>query len=325
MPTYTRRTARIAGIALALAVAVAPIAAPVADAHPRSQPDSYRLAGDEPGLRFEGIGYDRRSRHFYVSETTGGEIHRGSVARSQTRVWLEGDGVDGRYTARGINVDRKGRVFIAGGPNSTMTPGAPDMWVYSSSGRLLAGLSTGLDDVVINDVAIGRDGSAYFTDSAKPQVFRVWQNRRGWHVEVWKDASATIEKLDGFNLNGIVATPDGKALLTVQSNARKLWRFDLRTRDVTEVAVSGADLASGDGLVLQGHRLSVVRNFPQRLTTLRLSEHWRRARLVSEIQTDPERVLTTAKIARGRLLAVDSKFEEAVPAPPYQVVVLPVP
>ena len=324
MPTYTRRTARLAGVAVAVAVALAPAAAPIADAHPRSHPDSYMLAGDEQGLKFEGIGYDRRS-HFYVSETTGGEIHRGSIGRPQTHQWLDGDGTDGRYTARGINVDRKGRVFIAGGPNSTMQPGAPDMWVYSSSGRLLAGLSTGLADVMINDVAIGRDGSAYFTDSTKPQVFRVWQNRRGWHVEVWKDASATIRQMGGFNLNGIVATPDGKALLIVQSNAAKLWRFDLRTRNVTEVVVTGANLASGDGLVLRGHRLSVVRNFPQRLTTVRLSEHWRRAWLHSELRTDPERVLTTAKIARGRLLAVDSKFDEAVPAPPYQVVVLPVP
>ena len=34
------------------------------------------------------------------------------------------------------------------------------------------------------------------------------------------------------------------------------------------------------------------------------------------------RVFTTAEIARGRLLLVDSKFDETVAEPPYQVVAL---
>jgi hypothetical protein len=33
-------------------------------------------------------------------------------------------------------------------------------------------------------------------------------------------------------------------------------------------------------------------------------------------------VLTTAKLAHGRLLLVDSKFDEATATPPYQVVTL---
>ena len=38
--------------------------------------------------------------------------------------------------------------------------------------------------------------------------------------------------------------------------------------------------------------------------------------------TDPDRVFTTAKIARGRLLLVDSKFDETVAQPPYEVVAM---
>ena len=49
------------------------------------------------------------------------------------------------------------------------------------------------------------------------------------------------------------------------------------------------------------------------------------AGLVSEQPTDPDRVFTTAKLAQGRLLLVDSKFDEnPVGIPPYQVVALDV-
>lgn len=311
---------------VAAAAGLAPLlVAPAASAHPRPLPDSYQLTGDAGGSRFEGIGYDRRSAAFYVSETTGGEIHRGQVRRSATQEWLPGDGSDGRWTARGITVDQRGRVYVAGGPNSTDHPGAPDLWVYSRSGRLIAALRTGLPGVFLNDVAIGPDGAAYFTDSNTPRIFRVARDRSGWSVSVWKDASGPVTQASGFNFNGIVATPDGRALLVVQSNAGKLWRFDFRTRAVLEVSVGAADLTSGDGLVLNGDELTVVRNFPRRLVTLDLNRSWREARQVADVQTAADRVFTTAKIAKGRLLAVDSKFDEATPAPPYEVVVLPLP
>ena len=49
----------------------------------------------------------------------------------------------------------------------------------------------------------------------------------------------------------------------------------------------------------------------------------RAARLVSQVATDPERVLTTAKELRGRTLFVDSKFDEPVASGPYEVVTDP--
>ncbi len=320
------RRARIAGLTLLLAAGLLPATAPIADAHPSPhRPAIYTLSGDDGGSKFEGIGYDRRNGRYYVSETTGGEIHRGDVERKKAHEWLAGDGTDGRWTARGITVDKKGRIFIAGGPNSTDHPGAPDLWVYSRSGKLLAALKTGLTGVVMNDVALGPDGAAYFTDSGRPQIFKVWKSRSGWQVKVWRDASTTITQQTGFNLNGIVLAPDRKSLLTVQSNAGKLWRFDLCSAKVSEVEVTGASLISGDGLVLRGRELTVVRNFPRLLTTVKLSKHARSARFVSEIATDPDRVFTTGKIARGRLLLVDSKFDETTATPPYNVVPLPIP
>ncbi|MGG5259091.1 SMP-30/gluconolactonase/LRE family protein [Phycicoccus avicenniae] len=312
--------AALAAAALTVVPAVTTLAAP-ASAHAR--PTSYTLTGDPGGSKFEGIGADTRRGLFYVSEVTGGEIHRGSARSARTEEWLAGDGTDGRFTARGITVDRAGRVYVAGGPNGIGQPDRPDLWVYSPSGRLLAALRAPGDDVFLNDVAIGPDGAAYFTNSNAPQVYRVAQSRGGWTVSRWADATGTVPQLEGFNLGGIVVSADRSALVVAQGTTGRLWRFALRDGSVSEVATGGADLTGADGLVRQGHRLLVVRNFQRFVATLTLTVDGRRAGLVSQRPTDPTRVLTTAKVLRGRILFVDSKFDETVATPPYEVVTDP--
>jgi hypothetical protein len=306
--------------AAVVALTLGPASANAHDA-PRAQPAAYTLTGDPGGSKFEGIGVDRQQRTFYVSEVTGGEIHRGRVGRAATEEWKP-EGADGRSTARGITTDRAGRVYIAGGPNGIGTT-RPDLWVYSPGGTLLAALRVGVPNAFLNDVAIGPDGAAYFTNSNAPQVFRVARERGRWRARVWADGSGRIAQEPGFNLGGIVVSPDRRALLVAQGNVGRLWRFSLRNRRITEVDRGGANLVDADGLVLRGHRLIVVRNFSRRLTTLRIVRHGHAVRLLSDVATDPDRVFTTAKIARGRLLLVDSKFDETVAQPPYQVVARP--
>ncbi|WP_020389196.1 SMP-30/gluconolactonase/LRE family protein [Kribbella catacumbae] len=304
----------------ALLVGVSLLPGTTANAAPR--PDTYSLPGDVGGSRFEGIGYDQRRDLFYVSETTGGEIHRGDVRGGAATQWLAGDGTDGRWTARGVTVDRHGRVYVAGGPNGIDHPGAPDLWVYDRTGELLAALRVGGSNVFLNDIAIGPDGAAYVTNSNAPHVYRVALGADGWGIDLWADATGTIAVQPGFNLGGIVAPADGRSLLVAQGNVGKLWRFDLRTRTTTQVDTGTADLVNADGLVLQGNHLWVVRNFSRSLTTLKLANDGASARLVDERATDPTRVFTTAKLAHGRLLLVDSKFDEPTPQAPYQVVAL---
>jgi Cu-Zn family superoxide dismutase len=306
-------------------------AAPATSATPASagdlgaRPAAYELPGDpvaDGGSKFEGIGYDARTARFYVSETTGGEIHRGRLGSAAAEEWLAGDGADGRWTARGVTVDDRGRVYVAGGPNGIDHPGAPDLWVYDRSGRLLTALRTGVPNAFLNDVVIGPDGAAYVTNSNAPQVFRVAAGPAGWAMTLWADATGTVATQAGFNLGGIVVSADRRALVVAQGNVGRLWRFDLVSRAVSPVAAGTVNLVNADGLVRRGNQLWVVRNFSRVLTELELGADGRRATLVEERATDPARVFTTAKLAQGRLLLVDSKFDEPVGQPPYQVVAL---
>jgi hypothetical protein len=317
LPALT--AALTAAVAAPLLIAAAPAQAQPSDP---GRPGTYLLTGDDGGSKFEGIGADERRGVFYVSETTGGEIHRGSVQSARTREWLAGDGTDGRFTARGVTTDAAGRVYVAGGPNGIGT-GRPDLWVYSPDGELLAALRAPGENVFLNDVAIGPDGAAYFTNSNAPQVFRVARDGGDWGVTRWADATGTIEQRAGFNLGGIVVSADRSALVVAQGNVGLLWRFDLRSAAVTPVDTGGAALTDADGLVRQGSRLTVVRNFARMLATLELAADGSSARLVSQQATDPARVLTTAKVLRGRTLYVDSKFDEAVASGPYEVVTSP--
>ncbi len=293
-------------------------------------------AAHPAGSKFEGIGADEKRGRFYVSEVTGGEIHRGFVGKAQTNIWLGGHGTDGRFTARGVTVDDKGRIYVAGGPNGINDAGAngignvgtdnterPDLWVYSKQGKLLAALQLPGKPVFLNDVAIGPDGAAYFTNSKDAEIYRVAKGKKGWTAKLWAGASSTITTAAGFNLGGIVVSPDQKSLIVAQGNTGQLWRFSLKTARATLVKTGGADLTDADGLVLQGNRLTVVRNFKKQIATLRLSDDGRKATLVRQIASSPNRVLTTAKEIAGQILYVDSKFDEAIASGPYEVIADP--
>jgi sugar lactone lactonase YvrE len=308
---------------LALALPVLAVTSPAAAGDDHRRPATYELQGDVGGSKFEGIGVDPRERTFYVSEITGGEIHRGDVRTGAAEEWLR-EGADGRSTARGITTDEEGRIYIAGGPNG-LNNDRPDLWVYDADGTLLAALRVDVADAFLNDVTIGPDGAAYVTNSNAPQVFRVVEEHGEWTVSTWADATGTITRQDGFNLGGIVVSPSRRALVVAQGNAGVLWRFDLRTGEATRIDTGDVDLKDADGLVLHGSRLTVIRNFSRTLTTLRLDRDARTADPRGVTPTDPARVFTTGKEARGRLLLVDSKFDEQVATPPYEVVAVPLP
>ncbi len=256
----------------------------------------------------EGIAYQEESGNFFVSSTTDGTIFRGNAGLDEgdAEVFLE-PGQDGRETAVGLKVDEEGRLFIAGGDTGRI-------FVYDAeTGELIRALDTPDSEMTfINDVTVAPDGSAYFTDSMRPTLFRVQATPDGGvgEAEPWLDLEGTpIEYGEGFNLNGIVVAGNGRYLVTVQSNTGNLYRIDTETREVTQIDLGGETLTGGDGLLLDGQTLYVVRGRDGVIVPVELSEDFASGE-VGEGFADPSfaRPTTIAKYG-DRLLVVNSQFD----------------
>ena len=74
----------------------------------------------------------------------------------------------------------------------------------------------------------------------------------------------------GFGANGITRTPEGKALLVVNSTSGLLSRVDPATGVATVVDLGEALLTNGDGLLLRGRTLYAVQNRDNRIAVVRL-------------------------------------------------------
>jgi Cu-Zn family superoxide dismutase len=269
-------------------------------------PDLYKLPRDAQYP--EGITADNESGTFYVSSVADGSIYRGNVSDNKVELFLPG-GEDGRTNATGLKLD-DGHLFVAGA-------GTGKVFIYdTSSGDLIRSFDTEGAAGFLNDLAINpQTGDAYITDSFVPTLWRI----SGGKLKPWLDLTKTpIQYTDGsdgsnpFNLNGIVATPDGRYLLTVQSNTGNLYRIDTQTKQVSLVEGLGEQaLLNGDGLVLKGDTLYVVRN--QGLITKVSLDSLDGEPPSGHVEGDtlvpfPEDFPTTAALVGTRLLVVNSQF-----------------
>ncbi len=284
--------------------------------------ERYVLPGDD--LFPEGIAAQASTGDFFVGSTTSGTVLRGNVASTAVEVFLPG-GSDGRTDVRGLKVDGRGRLYLAGGPTG-------QIFVYDIAGkRLLARFATGLTPSFVNDVTIHPSGDAYFTDSNSPAIYRVAADVTAPNAfERFLDLTGSpIVYGQGFNLNGIAASADGRYLVTVQSNTGKLFRIDVGTKRVTEIDLGGATLMGGDGLLLDGQTLHVMRNSAKTLVTLRLAPDFATATVVATT-TDPAFDFPTTFARVGdRLLVLNSQLDKRgrnePPALPFVVLSIPVP
>ena len=296
---------------------------------PETLPARYVLPGAT--VFPEGITYDSAARALYVGSTTDGAIYRADVRDTLAAVYLPG-GADQRTDVRGVKVDGRGRLFAAGGATGRA-------FVYdtraSGGARLVAALAStaAAGASFLNDVAVGPSGDAYFTDSREPVLYRVPATPGAGgqlQLERWLPLAGTpIVYGTGFNLNGIVATSDGRYLLTVQSNTGRLYRVTLADKAVREVAVTGATLTNGDGLVLEGQTLYVVRNANREVVKLTMSDDFA-AGAAASVTTYPGLLFpTTAARAGARLLLVNSQLDRRTagqpPALPFTVASVPLP
>jgi sugar lactone lactonase YvrE len=229
-----------------------------------------------------------------------GSIPTGAVRKVNARTGRSTTFVRAREGRSAIGLKALGRrLFVAGGATGKA-------FVYSTrTGRPVADfqLAPAGEGTFVNDVTVTRD-AAYFTDSRRQVLHVVPRDLSGARDLPLPD----IALQEGINLNGIVATPDGDTLIAVQSNAGLLWRIDAASGRATQIDLGGATVANGDGLLLTGRTLYVVRNRLNRIAVIRLAGDLSSGSVKREIRSARFDVPTTIARLRGRIYAVNARF-----------------
>lgn len=220
----------------------------------------------------------------------------------------------------GLEVDRADRLFVAGGA------AGDGRVVDARSGAVLASYRFVQDaDTFVNDVVVTRT-AAYFTDSRKALLYRLPLGRAGELPSEFDVVPLTgdFSSTPGVNnANGITTTPDGRALLVVQSNTGKLFRVNPDTGLAREVDLGGEVLTNGDGLLLDGRGPYVVQNRLNTVALFSLDRAGTVASLVTRL-TDPRfDVPTTIARFGDRLYLPNARFTtEPTPSTPYNAVAI---
>lgn len=292
---------RILGLAAALVVSLGVIApATAAPAFPEQIP---LPTGFEP----EGIAVGRGDTFFAGSIPTGA-IYKGSLRSGEGGLLVPPQ--PGR-AAIGLDVDRRNRVFVAGGPTG-------DAYVYDgASGEELAVYDFAGGATFVNDVVVTKR-AAWFTDSFQPVLYRVPIAPNGALGDAADVETVPLTgdfvAVPGFNLNGIDATPNGKTLVVVQSSTGRLFTVDPDDGEATEIELAdGEAVPGGDGILLDGKTLYVVQNTLNQVARIDLSPHLDSGTVVSRTSDPLFDVPTTVAEFGNALYLVNARFGVADP------------
>ncbi|MEJ7741192.1 MAG: hypothetical protein WKF73_00830 [Nocardioidaceae bacterium] len=295
------------------------------DAAPGESQASFEVPGQT--VFPEGVGVDHATGDFFVGSTNDGTIYRGTLDGSgasdagAVTPFLAG-GEDGRTAATGIKVDQQGRLWAAGRDTGRA-------WVYDSdTGDLIQALDTPpAQRTLINDLTFTPTPPTSPTPSGRSSgASSAPANRVGTEMTPWLDLAETIIPTDTeFGLNGVTASDDGQVLLTVHFDTGRLFRIDIATRQVTEIDLGGDLLTTGDGILLDGQNLLVVREEPAGVYPVRLNGDLTRGEV-----DDPfgEGLLLPTTIAEydGEVLVVNSQLnDQDSPDLPFTVSRIPYP
>jgi Cu-Zn family superoxide dismutase len=252
---------------------------------------------------------------FFVGGTGDGTIYQGNAGSPTVTEFIPG--AAGK-SALGMKV-AGGRLYVAGGATGKIT-------VYDLATRhQVASFDTGAGGF-LNDLVVTKRGDVFVTDSTRPIIWHVTgaQVQAGSGTPEQIAVSPEITFASGFNLNGIVASENGRELIVVQTNTGNLFRIDLGTSAASRriQQIDAPALVGGDGLLVDRGRLVVVQGAPvAQLSFLKLKGGDSRAQLEST-RTDPTlRGPSTVARVGNLLVVVNADF--ATSTTPFTVSGLP--
>jgi streptogramin lyase len=268
------------------------------------------------GFQPEGIAIGGKP-YAYFGSRVDGDIYRVDLRTGAGATFSEGPGTP----SLGLKIDG-GRLFVAGGS------GGDARVLDVRTGAVLKSyqLRPAADGPFINDVIV-TDDAAWFTDSRSLTLFKLPFGRHGALPAAATAVPLTgdIQLQTGNNANGISSTPDGRALIIVQSNTGFLFRVS--TSGVTSrVDVGDTLLTNGDGLWLRGRDLYVVQNRLNQIAEIRLNRSGTAGTLAS-VTTDPSFDVPTTIAEFGRRFYLPNARFTTPPTPEttYNAVSVPIP
>jgi sugar lactone lactonase YvrE len=276
-----------------LAVLALAVLAPAAQAAP---PHRIPLPN---GWQPEGIAIGH-GNSFYAGSLATGAVYRGSARTGEGSVLVEPH--EGRV-AVGLKVAHR-KLYVAGGPTG-------QAYVYDArSGDDIATLQLTEEETFVNDVVV-TDDAAWFTDSFNPVLYRVPLRHNGHpapEAKVETVALSGIRFLEGFNINGIEATPNGEKLVVVQSNTGLLFTVDADTGRARRIDLGGARVRNGDGILFDGRTLYVVVNMLNQIAVVELERGLHAGEVVKRVTSPGFDVPTTVAQRGDFLYVVNARF-----------------
>ena len=324
----TRRL-RSSGAAIAVVAVLATVLAMPAGAARTAGSGSATTAANRPdlfpttislpnGFLPEGIAIGLLPYAFFGSRADG-DIYRVNLVTGNGTVFSQGPGTP----SLGLKVDLLARLFVAGGP-------AGDARVVNAvTGRVLASYKFANAPTFINDVVL-TGSAAWFTDSQNAFLYKLPFGKFGklpsQDQVVKVPLGGEWSQTPGFNANGIARTPDGKALLVIQSSTGTLFRVNPDNGVATRVDLGGEALPNGDGLLLSGRTLFVVQNQLNTVAVVRLNAAGTSGEVTQRV-TDPRFDVPTTVAAFGNRLYLPNARFNTPPTPDttYTAVAIPRP
>jgi len=259
-------------------------------------------AGSNP----EGIATGKGTT-FYVGSRANGSVYSGSLRTGEGSILVPAQA--GRQ-AYGLKA-RGGRLYVAGGPTGSVYVYDARTGANVDTDQLFVAPQTGF----INDVTVTRE-AAYYTDSLNAVIY-VYDRATGATSTLTLGGDYT-HVVGQFNANGIAATPNGKRLIIVQSITGNLYTVNPKTGAAD--LIEAPPMTNGDGILLRGKRLYVVRNRLNQVAVLRVRNHFTRATQTATLTDEDFDIPTTIARHGKRLYVINARFGQESPTTTYDVV-----
>lgn len=253
----------------------------------------------------------------YSGSRANGAIYEANLRTGEGRIIVPGEA--GRIAVGLSFDDRSNYIFAAGGTTGKA-------YVYDAGTGETVGIYTLTTSAptFVNDVIVTKD-AAYFTDSSQPVLYRLPLGPGGRLPAANEVQTIPLggdyTQVAGFNANGIEATPNGKTLIIVNSTQGVLYNVDATTGIATRIDLGGASVSAGDGILLEGRTLYVVRNRLNLIAKITLDPGFLSGRVVGTITSPNFDVPTTIARFGNALYAVNARFSTPpTPTTTYTIV-----